>query len=42
MTRAGIERERFLVFVSMTRNGATREEAFAYIDLIYPLEEGSL
>jgi hypothetical protein len=38
LTRRGLERERFLAFVSMTRNGATHDEAFAYIDLIWPLE----
>lgn len=37
MTRAGIERERFLAFVQMTRSGATRDEAFAYLDLVFPI-----
>jgi hypothetical protein len=39
MTRAGIERERFLAFVQMTSAGASRDEAFTYIDLIHPFED---
>ena len=39
MTRAGIERARFLAFVSMTKAGATVEEAITFIDLMWPLKE---
>ena len=39
MTRRGIERMRVLVFVEMMKNGATKDEAFDYIDLIHPFEE---
>jgi len=39
MTRRGLEAIRVRVFTEMVRNGATKAEAFAYIDLIHPLEE---
>jgi hypothetical protein len=39
MTRRGLERIRVRVFMQMLRSGATKDQAFAYIDLIYPLEE---
>jgi hypothetical protein len=39
VTRIGIERMRVRVFLEMIRSGATKQEAFAYIDLIYPFEE---
>jgi hypothetical protein len=39
LTRVGLENERVRVFLEMLRNGATKEEAFAYIELIYPFEE---
>jgi hypothetical protein len=39
MTRIGLERARVRIFIEMIRAGATKDEAFAYIDLIYPLEE---
>jgi hypothetical protein len=38
LTRRGIERERFLAFVSMTRSGASNDEAIAYLDLIWPFD----
>ena len=38
-TRRGLERQRFLAFVSMIRSGATHDEAFAYIDLVHPIDE---
>jgi hypothetical protein len=37
MTRVGLERERFLAFISMTKNGATTQEALAYLDLMWPI-----
>lgn len=40
MTRRGIERQRFLVVISMMLNGATFAEALAYIELIHPFEGG--
>ena len=39
MTRRGLERERFLAFTSMTKNGATVKEALAYCDLMWPIEK---
>ena len=39
MTRAGIERARFLAFVQMTENGATSDEALAYCDLVHPFDD---
>ena len=39
MTRAGLEAERFRVFVAMTRDGATSEEALAYLDLVLPFPD---
>jgi hypothetical protein len=37
-TRRGLERLRFLAFVQMTRSGATKDEAYTYIDLIHPVK----
>jgi hypothetical protein len=39
VTRVGLERIRVRVFSEMLRAGATKDEAFAYIELIHPLEE---
>ena len=42
MTRRGLENARVRVFTEMVRSGASKEEAFAYIDLIYPLDDEAL
>jgi hypothetical protein len=39
VTRRGLENIRVRVFTEMIRSGATKEEAFAYLDLIYPFDE---
>jgi hypothetical protein len=39
VTRIGLERIRVRIFLEMIRSGATKQEAFAYIDLIHPFEE---
>jgi hypothetical protein len=39
LTTVGLENIRVKVFVEMIRAGATKSEAFAYIDLIYPFEK---
>jgi hypothetical protein len=39
MTRLGLERIRVRVFIQMLRAGASKAEAFAYIELMYPFEE---
>ena len=38
MTRRGLENERVRVFVAMVKAGASKDEAFAYIDLMWPIE----
>jgi hypothetical protein len=39
LTRFGLQVERMRVFIQMTRNGATKDEAFTYIDLLYPMKD---
>ena len=41
MTRLGLENIRVRIFSEMIRAGATKAEAFAYIDLIHPFEESA-
>jgi hypothetical protein len=37
--RRWFERLRVRVFIEMTRAGASKSEAFTFIDLMYPLED---